>query len=1245
MADGRELITDNRELITDNRELITALRLVRLDADWPAIAQEPTTRPASGVKPANLAYVIYTSGSTGAPKGVLIEQRSLVNHAIALTTAYGIGPADRMLQFVTISFDAAAEEIFPALISGATLVLIRAATDLLGAQLFAFCEREQITLLHLPASVWHQSVDELVGRNLSVAAPLKTLLVGGESLDVERLKQWARLVARPIKLLNAYGPTEATITTTLYETTCEPETLAHLFTVPIGRPIANTQVYVLDAQRQPVPVGVTGELYIGGGGVARGYLNRPELTAERFVPNPLTKAEGGRWKDEASSLILHSSSLLYRTGDLVRYRPDGNLEFVGRADDQVKIRGFRVELGEVEAALTRHPAVRDVVVLARDDGQQSPITLGMPGAKRLVAYVVADEGGLTVSQLAADLRQKLPEYMIPSAFVMLPQMPLLPNGKVDRHALASEPRYFGAEGGERPELEDTYVAPRTPLERHLATLWQELLGINKVGVHDNFFVLGGNSILGATFVNRLQEQLGEYVYLIALFDAPTIAELATYLHENYPLGVGRLLGSPVTSAGVTPAPAGAGIAQPAGWQMGEAEIEQLRQLVRPLPPRAEAAETKNPPAAFILSAPRSGSTLLRVMLGGHSRLFAPPELQLLNYNTLADQHAAFASERDSFWLDGEIRALMAIHDCNADEARRILAECLAAGLTTKQFYRRMQEWLAKSRYFGAKSRYFGNDTIFVDKTPNYALDLDVLRRAESDFQDARYIHLIRHPYAMIPSFEKAKLHVFYPPFFRGTPPFSPRELAELIWVISQRNILAFLAQVPPERQQRVYYEDLVRRPREVMEGICRFLGLSYEQGMVEPYADARKRMTDSIHPLSRMVGDVRFHEHTTIDPDSAERWKEHLTEDYLGESTWALAEQLGYPRWQPAPRPAAVSKLPGRTLPKALVPIQPRGKKPPLFCIHPAGGVVFPYYSLMPYLGKDQPLYGIQDPGVHDSRIAFATVEEMARHYVEAVRVVQPQGPYHIIGWSSGGVVAYEMAQQFHREGQRVVLLAMLDTGAPAVTRKARRRADEQRSPVTSGQTPRPRIIKVGSLKAGLRALFSTIANVLPYIRDGLFLVIASAWQRGNRGAPKVSAMDYLRWSWFDLSRSRFLGRADVANVVAQDTRLLSVQLPSVRRILSLIAVHGRMARRYVPEPYPGRVTVFKASDSLRATDQERNAALGWDLLAEGGVDVRPVSGNHITLLTPPYVEGFAQVLRTCLEEAREEVRQAFPET
>ncbi len=459
-----------------------AAQVICLDADWEAVAQENELQPSSRVRPDNLAYCIYTSGSTGRPKGALLTHRGLCNLVAAQRRAFSIDSTSRILQFAPFSFDASVWESFMALANGATLCLAQAATLASLDGLHRLLEQEQITVVTLPPSM----LDALSEQALPA---LKSVIAAGESCTQELVKRWAR----GRDFYNAYGPTETTVCAAME--LCSESLGSH---PPIGRPLANTQLYILDvALRQPVPVGVTGELYIGGISLARGYVHGAELTAERFIPNPFATEPGQR---------------LYKTGDLARYLADGKIQFLGRIDDQVKLRGLRIELGEIERVLEQHPRVRRSVVIAQDGPQRN---------KRLVAYLVAEgEPILEAGELKRFLRSQLPEYMVPSAFVCLERLPLLENGKVDRRALPAPPP---------GSADSTYVKPLSALEELIAGVWQEMLGVEKVGTQDNFFDLGGHSLLMARVHSRLQELLGREIPIVEMFRYPTIKALAQYL--------------------------------------------------------------------------------------------------------------------------------------------------------------------------------------------------------------------------------------------------------------------------------------------------------------------------------------------------------------------------------------------------------------------------------------------------------------------------------------------------------------------------------------------------------------------------------------------------------------------------------------------------------------------------------------------------------------------------------------------
>ncbi|MCG8349645.1 MAG: amino acid adenylation domain-containing protein, partial [Chloroflexales bacterium] len=460
---------------------------VLLDADWPTIARQPATNPASGATPDNLAYVIYTSGSTGQPKGVLLEHRNAVAFLSWAQTVFTPDDCAGVLAATSICFDLSVFELFAPLSMGGTVIL---AANALALPIIP--ATPPVTLVNTVPS----AMTELV-RLGGIPETVRVVNLAGEPLPLALVQQ---LYQQPTirQVYNLYGPSEDTTYSTY---TLVPREASQ---VTIGRPIANTQVYLLDRQRQPVPIGIAGEIYLGGAGVARGYHRRPELTVERFVAAP------------AGAM----SQRLYKTGDLGRYRPDGSIEFLGRIDQQVKLRGFRIELGEIEAVLRQHAAVWDAVVMVRED---------TPDEKRLVAYIVTSDEfrAMEGAEPAAPLfrrwvQQKLPDYMVPVAFVLLAALPLTPNGKVDRKALP-------APEGARPDLADGYVAPRTPEEEVLSSLWAQVLNVAQPGIHDNFFELGGHSLIATRLATRIRDAFQVELPLRALFEAPSIATQAVLI--------------------------------------------------------------------------------------------------------------------------------------------------------------------------------------------------------------------------------------------------------------------------------------------------------------------------------------------------------------------------------------------------------------------------------------------------------------------------------------------------------------------------------------------------------------------------------------------------------------------------------------------------------------------------------------------------------------------------------------------
>jgi amino acid adenylation domain-containing protein len=772
-------------------------RVVCLDRDWDAIARENADAPAASVAASDLAYLIYTSGSTGKPKGVEIPHRALTNLLLSMQVEPGLTGRDRLLSVSSLSFDIAGLELYLPLLAGASVTIAQQEVTMDGARLLDLLARSGATVMQATPATWRMLVD--AGWK---GTPGLKMLCGGEALSHNLAEH---LLERGGQLWNMYGPTETTVWSSTYRVKPGDE-LIHL-----GHPIANTQLYVLDAQQQPVPLGVPGELYIGGDGIAAGYRNRPELTAERFV--------------EIRDWDTARPRRLYRTGDLARRRLDGRLEFLGRADFQVKVRGFRIELGEIEAILQNHPGVRQAVVVARED---------QPGDKRLVGYVVPSSGQVpTSAALRAHLREHLPDYMIPSVFVTLDALPLTPNQKVDRRALPAP----------EPETGQPFVAPRDELEIRLARLWEKVLNVRPVGVTDNFFDLGGHSLLVVRLFAEIEQTFGKNLPMTTLFEGPTVSHLAEILRRE-------------------------------GWQ----------------------------------------------------------------------------------------------------------------------------------------------------------------------------------------------------------------------------------------------------------------------------------------------------------------------------------------PSW------------------RSLVALQPNGTRPPFFCIHEFDGNVFYYLPLARHLGVDQPFFGLQAQGLDGRHPVHTTIEEMAAHYIAEVRVLQPEGPYYLGGSSLGGLVAYEMAQQLHAQGQAVDMLVLFDTWSPGHLRllslplryRVARHFHNLRK-----LSPYGRVSYVLQRMRGRLDLRPWLTNQMHWVRQALNRAARLAGRK--RGAPPSAAL----------------------------------------RDLHIRQIMVRAQYEYTPKPYPGRIAFFHAGErparyyhdpyldrdamtsaGFRGEDHqdpvwEEIARLGWSHLAQGGLEVHEVPGMHGFMVREPHAQALAHRLRTCLDAAQ----------
>lgn len=793
---------------------------------------DPECPPLEAISPEAPAYIFFTSGTTGTPKAILGAHKGISHFLAWQRKAFDIDREDRCAQLIGFSFDAMLRDIFLPLTSGATLCL-PGTRDALPDHVLTWLEQERISVLHsVPSLIQTWLANTPKGLSLQT---LRYLFLSGEPLSETLVAKWRQTFPQSAcEIVNLYGPTETTMIKTFYRV---PRTGVNPGIQPAGKPLPETQLLVVDEENHPCPIGETGEILVRTPFRTLGYINAPEEQQRRFIKNPFR---------------ADPHDVLYRTGDFGRYRSDGTLEILGRLDDQVKIRGVRVEPQEIEVLLEQHPSIWQVVVNCSENNA---------GGKQLIAYIRPKKGEILESRHLRDfLQELLPPAMIPARFVMVEAFPLTPYGKVDRQALAAM----------NDNWRDTtqYTAPTTDLERWLVTLWQEMLQRDRIGIHDNFFELGGDSIKAAQVINVIQEHLQEVVHIVSIFDAQTVAELAEYLRKHYDRALAGVFETETLP-----------LSESADRRITMADVGRFQQFITPYRDRRNHDSRtcpKNPAAIFILSPPRSGSTLLRVLLGGHPHIFAPPELKLLSFPTLAERRTAFSGNQ-SFALEGLLRAIMEIKECSAEHARHIMQQYEDQGLSSQQLYLLLQQWIG--------------DKMLVDKSTNYALESAILQRAEKIFEQPLYIHLLRHPCGMIHSFEKIKLDQV---FFRYEHSFSRCELAELIWLVSHQNILDFFEHIPQHRRYVVKFEELVSHPRPIIEEICQFLHIEFFPEMLQPYRNPKQRMTDGLYDVSRMLGDPKFHTYQRIEAHVADAWKEAYREDMLGDATRAVAKTLGY---------------------------------------------------------------------------------------------------------------------------------------------------------------------------------------------------------------------------------------------------------------------------------------------------------------------------------------------------------------
>jgi len=1203
---------------------------------WELFDSQSQDAPDSAVTPESLAYVIYTSGSTGKPKGVLIQHRGLCNVSQTQTQALSLGQESRILQFSSLSFDASVFEMLMAFGSGGTLYLIPQPARLPGTALLQFLRDNGITHAILPPAV----LAVLPAEDLPA---LQTVISGGEACSSDIVERWAR----GRQFFNAYGPTEATIWATLAQLTQASGKPT------IGRPVANTQIYILDTDLRPVPIGVAGELYIGGDGLARGYLNRPELTAERFIPHPFG-AVGAR---------------LYRTGDLARYRVDGNLEFLGRIDDQVKVRGYRIELGEVQTALSQHPAVREAVVIAPEDASQD---------KRLIAYVALQDGGQDFtleSQLeeeqvnqwqslynqtycqANDSDQTFNTIGWNSSYTGQPIPPLqMREWLSDRvqQILALKPNRV-LEIGCGTGLMLFQIAPYCAqywgtdfsqasldyIQRQLAT--QQLPQVKLLQKMATDFEGVDAAAFDAVILNSVVQYFPNVEYLLCVLKGAVRAVAAGGF-----IFIGDVRSLPLLSA----------FHASVHLYRADSTDERLQLQQRLQQSIFEEPELAVDPQFFWAlraQCPEISYVQIQLPRGRHHN-----EMTQFRYNVLLHIETETPSYADNgIWLDwtkdqltlSKVRQhLEAVQPetlgiTGIPNARTIAAVKTAEWLSSAEGPKtagRMREALESLVELAINPQDWWDL-----EAPPYTID--ICWSASPDCYDVTFVRHELPGVISVPLAQQVDLSRPWQTY--ANQPLQARFARQLV-----PQLRSYLLQKLPEYMVPSAFVVLESLPLTASGKVNRRAlpvpdcVQPLAEGHVAPRSPVEVTLVEIWAELLRLK-QVSIHDnffelggHSLLATQMASRVRDAcgvevplhslfkaptiaqlatVIEELKTNNAKKLAPAI-VPLDRAAHRRLRFSLAGEQAVPlgrhdrnptsletealswSPLVPLQSAGSKRPFFCVHPIFGVVFPYYELACQF-RDQPFYGLQPFGLNGEPPS-TRIEDMAEQYIQAIRTVQPQGPYLLGGWSFGGLVAFEMAQQLQRAGQQVALLALIDTPAPITCNKP-------------------------SFYSNLKFLLTTVVrSTLPFLHDYFYLLTARRQSQGHRSPPD-SRQYGSRLPKIGLFKSWGSGLkwAAIVNLMPEEPRLRLLDEITVLPMLRVFSANSQAAYRYVPKAYPNNITLFKASEP----SGDEDSTSGWSELAAGGVEVHQVPGNHLTMLREPHVQVVAKQLRKCIEKAQ----------
>ena len=1217
------------QLIVDIDKLSTKLEKM------PANDAQPRTTAE------HLAYVIYTSGSTGRPKGVVMQHKAVTHLLQWVIYNFGMNQSDAMLQSATFTFDASVWQILSPLLSGATLVLPKPDGEKEGLYLTDLIQKHRITFISMVPSLLTLFVKT---SQLSECPTIRHFFSGGEVLPLTTIQSIQSQQAAQIN--HMYGPTETCVFVTWWPCPTNPTY------VVMGRPIGGTQVYILDPSNHPVPIGVQGELHIAGKQLAVGYLNRPELTAERFINHPAF----GR---------------LYKTGDLCRWRPDPegspNIEYIGRTDFQVKIRGFRIELGEIEHALLAQEGVREAVVLAREESA---------GDKRLVAYVASGKwqgagedaatcnlgNPLGAATLRSSLAKELPDYMIPSAFVLLDTMPLTPNGKLDRRALPA-PEYT--------DSQSEFVAPRTETEAALVQAFTDVLRVDSVGIHDNFFRMGGDSILSIQVVSRAAQQ-GYHVTVKEIFQYPTIAELAENLDAA--IDVVRVEASQEVQTGNAPLlPIQRWFLeskQPEMQHFNQSFLLTVKQTIDPTVLEAAISTLLHHHDAlrFRYGQCKGERTadkklcwqqeylaeymgkekhvpLTQVDLHGIASQKQSTEIERICTKTQASLNPSVGDLVRFVYFqmsDGDQtpdRLLIVIHHLAIDSVSwRILiedlttlldggelplktssyrdwGEALQKATADGHFDQDMNHWLAKEQVSNLITlpldnpdalNTLGNShhltlTLSGEQTEqllrtlpeqhDVTLDAVVLTALTETLADAladsSYQTNLRvkfESYGRQELFKTINLNrtigwftSAYPltiPRFEGTAVKRIRYTLDQLRRITDGGIsFGALQHFHPDETVRTKLATLSKA-----KVVYNYLGQldsldNHRFGMASETAGlavSRALVRNTLLDSNAMIVDGQLHIHWTVTPQMDLEWAEALLYRFQRHLHGLITEACASSEYVPLPSEQEQDQDTDSWF-VALQQGSNQGSHPPLFCLYPVTGTISQFRNLIPCLSPQQPLYALQARGIYDELPLFNTLEELASDTIGAIKKIQPAGPYHLLGWSFGAKLGYEIAQQLQRRGEKIGLFAILDEYP-----------DNPEKPHLD--MPKDKQLANFVYNLGLNH------EVAPQYLFQLCQQITS--QYGDN--PIQPLCQHL----------------------AEDGYTFPFETTMVEDIYDVYLNNMHMVQQYQLQPYTDDVVVFTTEGSDSVTGMTR-----WANLVSGSVEQVSVQGTHLTLLNPKNVK------------------------